>query len=558
MQVASQSMVSRARLALLAACMVALGAGCNSKVPGASASGSSPGAERALEILVATEIDTLDPRVTTEAAAMRISRLVHAGLFRLDEETLRPIPYAAQQFAWVTPRTLRVVLREDVQFASGAPFEAIDVVRTFEAFRAPSSRHRRVVDAIERVEAEDPHTVLVHLSRAHGTLLSDLELPILRRDQAQLAPNGAFETLDGLGPFRVKQRDAGAIHLARRHGGALPKPLHDLVFRTVRDENARALRLRGGSADIAMNGFSPSLLPRIDGLTIESRAAASLTYLLPRWKDALPLVVRRALSLGLDRELFASALFLGHAEIAHGLMPRLHWAATAQAAPPAMGAMGAMGGAMGAMGAMGAPAVDDAVRATEPQSRSGEPQDAYAFDPKRARALLEQAGYQTDGADPRLRLSLLTSTDRMRVSVARVAAQELQHLGFQLEVIPLELGSMIARLAAGDFDLAILQIPELTEPNALKTFLHSTSIPPMGSNRGRVADAALDAALDTGEQESDMGARIAAYAAVELRTQAVLPIIPLWHEHHITLKSQRAAGFHPSADGRWLSLARMP
>jgi ABC-type transport system substrate-binding protein len=93
---------------------------------------------------------------------------------------------------------------DDVRFHSGAPFTAHDVAATVAAFKDPgiASRHARVLDAIGQVEEKDDRTVVIHLLRAHATTLTDLEIPILRADQAFSAadPNGA---LDGLGPFTV-------------------------------------------------------------------------------------------------------------------------------------------------------------------------------------------------------------------------------------------------------------------------------------------------------------------------------------------------------------------
>ena len=34
-----------------------------------------------------------------------------------------------------------------------------------------------------------------------------------------------------------------------------------------------------------------------------------------------------------------------------------------------------------------------------------------------------------------------------------------------------------------------------------------------------------------------------------------LPVVPLWHEDQIAVVSERARGFLPSAEGRWLGLA---
>jgi peptide/nickel transport system substrate-binding protein len=126
------------------------------------------------------------------------------------------------------------------------------------------------------------------------------------------------------------------------------------------------------------------------------------------------------------------------------------------------------------------------------------------------------------------------------------------------EVIPLELGTMIARLNAGDFDAAILQLPEITEPNVFRVFMHSTSIPPVGANRSRMNDPEIDALLDEGDRATDREVRKTAYAKLEARAKLTLAMIPLWHEDQVVVAGPRARAFMPSAEGRWLSLASLP
>jgi len=151
-------------------------------------------------------------------------------------------------------------------------------------------------------------------------------------------------------------------------------------------------------------------------------------------------------------------------------------------------------------------------------------------------------------------VSLVTSTDRLRSSVARVVAQELSDVGLEIDVTPLELGTMLARLGAGDFEMATMQLPEMTEPNVLRVFLHSTSIPPGGANRGRVRDEEVDRLLDEGDSVTDRDARRAIYATLEARVRDGAWILPLWHEDQVVVTSARARAFVPSAEGRWLGL----
>lgn len=463
---------------------------------------------------MSSDPETLDPRYSTDSVGLRATRLVHAGLVRLDPDTLEPRPYAARSWRWRDALTLEVTLRDDVRFHSGKPLDAGDVVATLRAFSSPrvASRHARMVEAIADAHAEGDHVVVVHLSRPHGTLLTDLELPILRADQAESppAPDGS---LDGLGPFTVERFARGDLLLSPADGGVLPRPAHAVELRTVHDENARALRLQSGAADVVVNLVSPTLLPALaasPGLSVVSRPGANLTYVVVNeQREGLEKAkVREGLALAIDRDLICRTLFDGHAQPASGLIAPANWAHT-----------------------VASPLEHDADRATR---------------------LLATAGISP------WHLTILTSTERLRGDVARFVAQELRDLGVDAEVIPLELGTMIARLNAGDFDLAILQLPEMSEPNVLRTFLGSSFVPPQGGNRGRIHDEALDDALDAGDRIADPAQRRLVYATVEQINREEMHWIPLWYEDQVAVVSARAQGFRPSAEGRWLALASLP
>jgi len=157
-----------------------------------------------------------------------------------------------------------------------------------------------------------------------------------------------------------------------------------------------------------------------------------------------------------------------------------------------------------------------------------------------------------------MHVTVLASTDRLRGDLARFLAQELGDVGVVADVVALELGTMIARLNAGDFDLALLTLPEMSEPNVLRHFLHGAFVPPAGANRGRVRDAELDALLDQGDETVDPDARRAIYARVEARERDEMHILPLVYEDQVVVTSERARAFIPSAEGRWLSLAEVP
>jgi len=134
----------------------------------------------------------------------------------------------------------------------------------------------------------------------------------------------------------------------------------------------------------------------------------------------------------------------------------------------------------------------------------------------------------------------------------------LRDVGLETYVQPLDLGVMLTRLDAGDFTLAILQIPELTEPNVLSWFFHPKGIPGEGHdgrNRARYRNPRAAELFDAAASTFDQTLRASLYAELAHRMLDDMPVVPLWHEDQMTVTSARVQGFRPSAEGHWLSLA---
>jgi peptide/nickel transport system substrate-binding protein len=468
---------------------------------------------RPLEVVVSTEVSTLDPRFATRSLDVKVSRLVHAGLVRLDPSTLEPLPFVAESLRFSATQTLEITLRAGIRFHGGQPLSPADVCATLSAVRDPElgSPHRSIVSSIGTCVATGPLSLRLELDTPRATVLTDLEIPILRADQAR-EPPGVDLSLDGLGPFFVKAANPGEIELEPSDTNVVPKPRHAIVVRTVRDENARVQRLLAGRADVAPSSVSPTLLPALvgrEGLEIVSRRGANVTYLLFQ-NDRAPYnrpEVRHAVARAVDRNLLARTLLAGRAAPAVSLLPPGHWAA-------------------------------------EP-SVVAEP-----FDPVAAHRVLEGLPSAT----------LLTSTDRSRVTLARAVGQMLGDAGLSTTVVPIDLGVLFTRLDAGDFDMALLQLPELTEPNVLSWFFNPSAIPGEGGegkNRARYRNPRARELFDDAARVVDRARREADYHALMRLMATDLPVVPLFHEDQVAVVSARAKGFLPSAEGHWVSLAAL-
>jgi ABC-type transport system substrate-binding protein len=128
-------------------------------------------------------------------------------------------------------------------------------------------------------------------------------------------------------------------------------------------------------------------------------------------------------------------------------------------------------------------------------------------------------------------------------------------------VIPLDTGTLFERLDRGDYQMAILQMPELTEPNVIRWFFHRDHVPGegrMGKNRARYRSQAASTLMDLAMAEPVRERRAELYAQLAEQFAADMPVVPLWHEDQIAVVSARAKDFSLSAEGRWLKAASLP
>ena len=167
--------------------------------------------------------------------------------------------------------------------------------------------------------------------------------------------------------------------------------------------------------------------------------------------------------------------------------------------------------------------------------------DAFSFpyDPARARALLDEAGYldpDGDGPRPRLRLSLKTSsTLEFNRLQATVIQQNLRAVGIDLDVRSYEFATLFADVLKGNFQMYTLQwtAGSLADPDILRRVFHSTQVPPAGFNRGYYSNPRVDALLDQAATSADQARRIELFKEVQRLVALDVPYVSLWNKTNI-------------------------
>ncbi|MCS6798487.1 MAG: ABC transporter substrate-binding protein [Myxococcota bacterium] len=476
------------------------------------------GIDEPLRVLIPRDVEQLDPRHVADAWSLRTTRLLFASLVAMDGDRLEPYPDLAETIDSIDSRRWRIRLRPGLRFSDGSTLDAADVVATYRSVIDPAlgSRYAGTYRRIVRIAAEDDRTVLFELDGPHATFVTDLELPIVRAEDAARRIGTGTSPVIGAGPFVLVSRRPGRIELAanpRWHGG---RPLvARVVLEAVRDDNTRALRLLADRGDLVVGALPPLLVPLFEtrpGFRVRTAPGIGTTYLgfnldAPVLSDVR---VRRAIAHALDRHALVDAELAARGRPARGLLPPGHWAA-----------------------------IDDL--------------PVPEYDPAAARALLQRTGAL------HAELTLRCASDRTRVSTARAIAAMLARVGLRIRVRPSDGATLIAEMDRGRFEIALLSLPEMYEPHLLSWFFGSDRIPApgrAGANRWRLRDPVIDESLERGRIGLERDERRAAYAIVQRRLVEQLPVVPLWHEDVVLVAREPHAHLMPPRDGRLSFLAR--
>jgi peptide/nickel transport system substrate-binding protein len=295
-------------------------------------------------------------------ATALVTELTQARLVRVNKVTDEVEPWLAERWDRSSDgRRYTLALRHGVVFSDGQPFTADDVVFTFAAIYDKKTGSY-LADSLQAngkrlaVRAVDPYTVELSFAEpfSAGVRLLD-NLPILPRhvlgpalEAGTLADAWNLSTqtsqVVGLGPFVLARYEAGQRlifdrnpHYFRKAGDGATLPYLDHVqIEIVPDQNAELLRLEAGQIDMTMSEVAPEAYAPLKRAADEGRVkladlgpgydANSLWFNLkpgafgddPRavWlqRDEL----RQAISLAVDRTLFASTVYLGAAAPAWG------------------------------------------------------------------------------------------------------------------------------------------------------------------------------------------------------------------------------------------------
>ena len=448
--------------------------------------------------------------------------------------------------------TLR--LREGLRWGDNTPITAEDLRFAWEAGReaasgfGPAEFYRSAYELI----VVDPRTVTLRFDRvtfdfaAMGDfqpLPAHIERPIWQADPRAYRTRTQYDTNPsnpGLwsGPYRVASVQPGSgVNLERNAAwnGAAPA-FRSIRIRTVENTTALEAQLLSGQLDMIAGELG---LPVEQAAALARRAPTRFRF---EFRPGLiyehidtnldnPILsdrrIRQALLLALDRPRIVAQLFEGRQTVAHGLVNPL-----------------------------------DAM--ADPDIRQ------YPYDPARAAALLEEAGWRLapDGirrnpAGERLSLELMTTAgNRSREQVQQVLAAMWRAVGIEARIRNEPPRVFFAETLSRRRHQALAMFAWISSPeNVPRASLHSDEIPRAernfsGQNYPGFRNPEMDALLEALPIELDPAARRPLWNRLQAIYAEELPSLPLWfrqdaHIWPVWLEGVRPTG-HLSPSSLWV------
>jgi peptide/nickel transport system substrate-binding protein len=361
----------------------------------------------------------MDP---TTAPAAAIGEIVHynvlEGLTKINVDG-RVTPLLATSWTMEPDgRSYTFTLRKGVKFHDGQAFDASDVKFSFERAKDDKSTNKAkkaVFDNISRIDAPDPHTVILTLNNADPNFLFRLG----ENTAVILDPKSAAGTATqpiGTGPYLFGEWKKGTSVTLNKWDGfrdAKSVKIKRVTFRFINDAAAQVAALLAGDIDGMPRFGALQSLAQFQGdkrftVAIGSTAGKGIMSINNKKKPFDDVRVRRALAHAIDRKAFID---------------------------------GAQEGLGKPIGSHFAPTDDGYVDLT----------GLTPYDPEKAKALLKEAGVATP-----LNVTLTLPPPPYARKGGEIIAAQLAKVGVVAKIENVEWAQWLGGAFKGNFDLTII------------------------------------------------------------------------------------------------------
>ena len=221
----------------------------------------STGAAPAQTVTLAQGVDpeSLDPATDTLITSVSVMMNIYDSLVWRDGDG-NLIPGLAESWEFPSETQMVLQLREGVTFHNGEPFDADDVVFSYNRLfdkENPSPLLRSLKGFVDSVDKIDDFTIRVNMPAPRATVVPTLiRVPILPSETfAEIGAQAFGVNPVGTGPFKFVRWDANQqIVLARNDDYWRGRPdVGEFIVRIIPEDFARFASLKNGEVDIITN-----------------------------------------------------------------------------------------------------------------------------------------------------------------------------------------------------------------------------------------------------------------------------------------------------------------
>ena len=458
---------------------------------------------------------SLDPHRVTAVNDFRILVNIYDGLVRFADGTLEVEPALAEGWDISEDGTVYTFfLRQDVTFHDGTPFDADAVAFNFDRMLDEAHPYHDTgpfplsffFSGITDTEVVDDHTVRFHLDEPYAPLLSNLAYPTgLIVSPAAVMDHGAEYGRNpvGTGPFRFAVWEPNrqvAVERNPDYWDGVP-PLRGVVFRPITDNNARVTEILSGGIDLMVE-VPPQMVSTFaenDAFVVHEQAGPHLWFLILNLREAPfdDVRMRRAVNYAINKQALVERVLQGTATVADSpIPPAFAWA------------------------------YNDAL-------------EPYPYDPDRARALIEEAGYG-DGVTVTFLVTQGGSGMLDPVAMGTAIQADLAAVGITAEIESYEWNTYLGLVNPGLEGVGdMAQMAWMTnDPDTLPFLALRTGAFPEegGFNSGYYSNPEVDALLEAARASTDQSERAALYREVQAIVYEDAPwaFIANWQQNAVT------------------------
>ncbi len=483
--------------------------------------------------------ENFNPQINTTGTSFDTAMPVFNKLVEFEPGTTKIMPGLAK--SWEVSDdglTYTFHLQEGVKFHSRKDFtptrdfNADDVIASFNRMWKAEDPYAKVSGGaydyfndmnmptlLKSIDKVDDHTVKFSLSKPNAPFIANMAMDFASIHSKEYmdamlkakTPERVDQEPIGTGPFiwQAYEKDARILYQANANYFRGKQPIDKLIFAITPDQAVRTAKLTAGECDITLNPAAADIekLKADPNLQVQEQEGLNIGYLALNVKKPPfdNVKVRQAVNMAIDKEAIVKAVFQGAAQAAKNPIPPTIWS------------------------------YNDDVQ-------------AYAYDPKKAKAMLAEAGVK----DLKIDLWYMPVQRPYNLDAKKMAElmqADLAKIGITAELKTYEWGEYRKRMQAGEHQSGLLGWSgDNGDPdNFLGVLLSCGSARDGGQNVAKWCNEDFTKLIDEAAATADTAKRTELYKQAQVIFHDKAPWVPIDHSVVYMPMSKKVKGYkiHP-------------